>query len=76
MSREESLAANYNCPKCHGRNCRFEHVSLPHGRLPIHTGRYLAVTCGLCGFTEFYDQAVTESAEEPAGDERVAPEGT
>ncbi|MCB2154106.1 hypothetical protein KQI84_04420 [bacterium] len=76
MNREEALAADYRCPKCRGQQCRFEHVNLPHGRLPIHTGRYLAVTCHLCGYTEFYDQAVSESAEEPTGDEEIAPEGT
>jgi len=42
------------------------HANLPSGILPFPMGKYLVVTCGLCGFSEFYDQAVFEACEEAA----------
>lgn len=34
--------------------------------LPVPTGRYVGVSCSLCGYTEFYSLAAVVHAEEPA----------
>ena len=33
--------------------------------LPVPTDRFLAVSCSLCGYTEFYNLAIPVHAEEP-----------
>jgi len=67
---KEALSREFVCPKCHGRGGLAEDVALPTGRLSgmlaVSRGRYIAVSCSLCGYTEFYNLAVVAHAEEPA----------
>jgi len=65
MNPEQAIAERFHCPKCRSRQCATHHVALPQGGLPIPFGRYVTATCALCGFTEFYDLAVVESAPAP-----------
>lgn len=59
---KKDLAQRYVCPKCHGRGAHVEEVTLPSVSLtripPVTAEQYLAATCGLCGYTEFYNLAV------------------
>jgi len=54
--------SNYTCPKCRSRVFYSEEVSLSSLpkklRLQFNNNRYVAVTCELCGYTEFYSLKV------------------
>lgn len=60
LKRIETLGANFCCPKCKGRSAQVDQARLPlvGGRFPLKPGKFLVVTCTLCGYTEFYDQSV------------------
>ncbi|MEQ8820561.1 MAG: hypothetical protein RLY93_09965 [Sumerlaeia bacterium] len=62
---ENDLRARFHCPKCKSHVCHVGSASLPSGKLPLPVTGYYVVTCGLCGFTEFYNQSVFETLEEP-----------
>jgi predicted nucleic-acid-binding Zn-ribbon protein len=73
--QSESRARSFACVKCRGRACTEREVTiaaLGHGvfRMPA-PARYTAVTCALCGYTEFYSQAVvaTDAESRPVGAE-------
>jgi len=78
MTPEDRLKERFRCPKCKNANCAVHRVSLPHGPIPLFKGRFLIATCTLCGYTEFYDQAIYECLEEPASavDTPVRPESS
>jgi predicted nucleic-acid-binding Zn-ribbon protein len=64
---KEKLEQEFVCPKCRGRGALAQEVSLagPITRmLPLAPHRYLAVTCGLCGYTELYLTAILEKEAE------------
>lgn len=68
---KQSLQREFCCPKCRGRACSIEEVSLPISgpfslMLPVAAARFHAVSCGLCGFTEFYNLAVLADSKEEA----------
>jgi predicted nucleic-acid-binding Zn-ribbon protein len=61
MKRMPDFKQNYCCPKCHGRSAAVSKTQLPRGHIPELLGlrgKYLLLTCGLCGYTEIYDQAI------------------
>ncbi len=62
---EQALKDRFHCPKCRNKECVVHPVHLPESMLPIPTGRYLVTTCTLCGYTEFFDQAIFESLLKP-----------
>ena len=43
--------------------------------LPVGSHRYFAVSCTLCGFTEFYNLALIDHVEEPAPGKAKLAEG-
>ena len=71
MSRfKESLQKRFVCVKCRGRASIVHDVAMPSGplsrMLPVPTGRYIGLSCSLCGYTDFYNLAAVEHAREPA----------
>ena len=72
------LIEKFQCPKCQGRQVVSREVSLgsvaerlsPGGS----PGRYLLVSCALCGFTEAYNLWVIETAAAPKKSEKQARE--
>jgi predicted nucleic-acid-binding Zn-ribbon protein len=67
---KEQFERDFVCPKCHGHGAVAQDVSLKRGgvvssMLPLSPTRYLAVSCGLCGYTEFYLLAIVEKETEP-----------
>ncbi|MCX7011251.1 MAG: zinc ribbon domain-containing protein [Candidatus Sumerlaeota bacterium] len=67
---------NFLCPKCRNREAIARRVSLPKGVFSDFLGlkaggRYLVLTCSLCGYTEFYDLAIV--AREPAAELKSVP---
>lgn len=69
--RKDEIQRQFACAKCHGRACTAQEVTLATpvlGVLPLPGSvRYVAVSCSLCGFTEFFSLAVA------AGDEARSP---
>jgi predicted nucleic-acid-binding Zn-ribbon protein len=66
---KEQFEQEFVCPKCHGHGAFVQEVSLGRGVarvLPLAPSRYLAVSCGLCGYTEFYQMAILEKETEEA----------
>lgn len=64
---KEQFERDFVCPKCHGHGALVNEVSLGRGvtrMLPLSPYRYLAVSCGLCGYTEFYLLAIVEKETE------------
>jgi predicted nucleic-acid-binding Zn-ribbon protein len=62
---------DFCCAKCHGRRASTRRADIGKGGisdlLPLKSpGRYLFVTCSLCGYTEMFDTAVTAEAPAPA----------
>lgn len=65
----EQFEREFCCPKCRGRGAVVQEVQMSRSvarLIPILPARYLAVSCGLCGYTEFYQTAILESAGEEA----------
>jgi predicted nucleic-acid-binding Zn-ribbon protein len=63
---KESLQSGFKCPKCRNVGARVEEVDI--GRavarvIPLGQHRYLAVSCGLCGYTEFYNMTIAIPCE-------------
>jgi predicted nucleic-acid-binding Zn-ribbon protein len=72
MNRIEDIQQHFCCAKCRGHTPSITraHLPLSGSRFPLRPGRYLVVTCTLCGYTEFYDLAAfadqKETAEDPS----------
>ena len=69
MNPAEKLAAQYCCVKCHGKKCAVNAVMLPGsvaGLIGVGMGRYMAVSCALCGYTELYNLSAVALQKEPA----------
>jgi predicted nucleic-acid-binding Zn-ribbon protein len=77
----EKTVADYRCPKCRNSGVITRRVNLATGILPeLLTrggGKYIFLTCSLCGYTEIYDLALYARNQEarPAESEsiRLAP---
>ena len=73
-----TLAQNYACPKCRGRQPAVREVSLAKtgllDLLPGRDNRYIEVTCTLCGYAEFYNRAVFLANPEKAREKLPLPE--
>ena len=70
MNPADKFADNFCCPKCQGRKAETRCVTLPGGGLPhilaLSQGKYVLVSCGLCGFTEIYSLSAYATREETA----------
>lgn len=68
----EVLEREFICPKCRGRGALVQELQLGRGGvsalLPLAAGRFLAATCGLCGFTELYSQSAAARNEQEAAE--------
>ncbi|MBN8587566.1 MAG: hypothetical protein J0L94_04515 [Rhodothermia bacterium] len=64
LSLEETFAHRFKCPKCHHKGAHTHHVqTAPEAVESESSGGYLAVSCPLCGFTEFYHiQTLTQQS--------------
>ena len=65
---KEFFEREFVCPKCRARGANVEEVSIGGAvarMLPFKPHDYLSVTCGLCGYTEFYQLAVLAREEQP-----------
>ncbi len=60
----QQLKDIFRCPKCHGQEAVVRRVSLStspiSGFIPLVTGKFYALTCILCGYTELYDECAYE----------------
>lgn len=67
---KEALQNRFVCAKCHSHSCVAEDVTLASGplsrMLPVGATRFIALSCSLCGYTEFFNLAVIAHEEEPA----------
>lgn len=67
MNIEQKFIDSFRCPKCNGQAATTRKVNITASNLskflPIHPGKYLFVTCTLCGYTEIYDLAVYAKKE-------------
>ncbi len=73
--RVESLRESFHCPKCRGQQAHVDRatLTLSGGRFfPMKPGRFLVVTCALCGFTEFYDMSLFAEERQAAAEETPA----
>lgn len=71
----EQLECNFVCPKCRGRGALVTEIQFGRSMaivIPLTPSRYLAASCSLCGYTEFYNMAIALKAEQPA----LAPTGS
>jgi len=63
-SYAQQLKDVFRCQKCHGQEAIVRRVSLStspiSGFIPLVTGKFYAVTCVLCGYTELYDECAYE----------------
>jgi predicted nucleic-acid-binding Zn-ribbon protein len=66
MSVEQRLLESFTCQKCRGRSAVVRRVSLPKSNLPkfLDAGKYIFLTCTLCGYTEIYDRLAYARSEE------------
>ena len=66
MSFEQKLVESFTCPKCRGRSAVARNILLPKSMLPkfLDSGKYIFLTCTLCGYTEIYDQTAYARSEE------------
>ncbi|RMH26033.1 MAG: hypothetical protein D6691_08625 [Candidatus Hydrogenedentota bacterium] len=76
MNAEERLAANFCCPKCRGKMATTRTVKLTRGLPKILSpgeGRYILVSCALCGFTEMYNVLAFQKCEEQVPEGKPVP---
>ncbi|MGI6457902.1 MAG: zinc ribbon domain-containing protein [bacterium] len=77
MDNYKKYFQNYTCPKCRGRSCLTSEVSVSHNQkkffLAGKNSRFLAVTCSLCGYTEFYNLNVLATQKQEVPKENAAP---
>jgi predicted nucleic-acid-binding Zn-ribbon protein len=73
---KDALTENYCCAKCRNRSGTVKKVHLPRSSFPdlfgITGGRYLFLTCTLCGYTEMFDLAVYARSRETGKEEADA----
>lgn len=62
----EQFEREFICPKCHGHGAVTQDVAIGRGVVSsmLDPSRFLAVSCGLCGYTEFYALAIVEKETE------------
>lgn len=68
----QRIIDNFCCPKCRSRACYSEQVWIGSG-VPVlgrvfgrADNRYLAVSCGLCGYSELYNLKIIVQQHEVA----------
>jgi predicted nucleic-acid-binding Zn-ribbon protein len=65
---QEDFERHFKCPKCHGAGALVEELQIGRARasvIPQSRPRYIAVSCALCGYTEFYQTRIAARSEEP-----------
>lgn len=65
------LAESFKCPKCRGEKAVVRMVAFPKTMKLFNKnapGKYLFLTCTLCGYTEIFDLALYAKAQAPAAE--------
>lgn len=80
MEPAEQLAQSFCCVKCQGKQASTRCVTLSGGLphiLALSQGKYVLVSCALCGYTEMYSLAAyaLNPDKAPAANSPVASEG-
>lgn len=75
---KEKLQREFVCCKCHSHNCVIQQVNVASGPLsrmiPVGGGApFYALSCSLCGYTEFYSLTLAATDEAPATVKSDAP---
>ncbi|GAB4315584.1 MAG: hypothetical protein Kow0059_07730 [Candidatus Sumerlaeia bacterium] len=82
MNLAEKIKGSFHCTKCNHTTCCLREVVLPAPAftsiiIPKLGGRFLLVTCALCGYTEMFDLAVygeaREAQKETRKNKKIAP---
>ncbi len=59
MKKFDSLVENFHCIKCKGNKGIVNKISVSKLNadkiIPLNRGKYLFLTCALCGYTEVFD---------------------
>ena len=73
MAGFDKLRETFRCAKCRGKSPVIKEIRIPlsslHSLLPLASGKYILVTCSLCGYTEIYDAARYVHAEDEVTNE-------
>jgi predicted nucleic-acid-binding Zn-ribbon protein len=67
MSFENQLVANFSCVKCRGKSAVTKTLSLNRGLtelLTLSSGKYVLLSCALCGYTEIYSPLAHATSKE------------
>ena len=74
----EQIESDFKCPKCNGRGGLSRMVALADRViLPLNAVHYRAVSCRLCGYTEFYSiEAPVDAEAVREASQAAAPEQT
>ncbi|MFH1740145.1 MAG: zinc ribbon domain-containing protein [bacterium] len=71
------LKEQWICPKCRGRGCTSQEMSMSKASDKIMlrggSGKYLVLSCTLCGYTELYNLKVLARVEEKVSLNNSAP---
>jgi len=63
----ETLKEKWICPKCRGRGCLLQELSVSRitDKIILRGGsdRFIGLSCTLCGYTEFYNQKIVARVE-------------
>lgn len=66
----DEFAAKFQCPKCRSHEAAAHEVTLAANpismMIPDAGARYVALSCQLCGYTEFYNMALAVPIREEA----------
>jgi len=77
MKNYPQFVAHYTCPKCRGRSCVTNEISLDSLPKKLVLRRddqdFLLITCSLCGYTEMYSVKVLASQTEEAPAPQTSP---
>jgi len=68
----DKLLADFRCPKCRNGEAVAKEGALAE-RIPlVGSGRYVFISCTLCGYTEVYNLKILVRAEEKQAAEEAA----
>lgn len=73
----DTLKEKWICPKCRGRGCLLQEVSMSKitDKIILRGGndKFIGLSCTLCGYTEFYNQKIVARADEKVAAEKPVP---
>jgi predicted nucleic-acid-binding Zn-ribbon protein len=78
MKSVEGLLSDFKCPKCRNTTGAVKEVALGSmaDRISlVGSGKYLFLSCTLCGYTEVYNQKILANAKEKKQESREVTAG-